>query len=237
MRYFPCAAVEVEENQMGSSMIQLIILAGIALFLILRLRSVLGTRDGFEKKIQPETKAIDARTGNRGMEVIEGGLIDHDIADFIDEKSETGHALTAMKVIEPSFSVTAFMQGAKQAYEMLVMAFQHGDTDTLKKFLSPEVFESFAKIIDTRIRNDWKVEASFGGIREVTLTGAELDKASNEADITIRFVGEFTSVTRDAAKNIVEGDANAIRKQKDVWTFSRVMGSNNPNWVLVATGA
>ncbi len=222
---------------MGSSMIQLIILAGIALFLILRLRSVLGTRDGFEKKPQIDPKAIASRPDGRNLEVIEGGAIDHDIADFIDEKSPSGQALAAMKAIEPNFSVAAFAQGARQAYEMLVMAFEHGDLVTLQKYLSPEVYDSFAAIIETRRENNWTVEASFVGIREVKVTAAEMDRQSREADITVRFVGELTSVVRDAAGKVIEGDTKAIKRQKDVWTFSRVMGSNDPNWVLVATGA
>ena len=222
---------------MGSSMIQLIILAGIALFLILRLRSVLGTRDGFEKKPQIDPKTISSRADGRNLEVIEGGAIDHDIADFIDEKGESGLALAAMKAIELNFSVAAFAQGARQAYEMLVMAFEHGDLVTLQKYLSPEVYESFAAIIETRRKNNWTVEASFVGIREVKVTAAEMDKQSREADITVRFVAELTSVVRDAVANVIEGDAKAIKRQKDVWTFSRVMGSSDPNWVLVATGA
>jgi predicted lipid-binding transport protein (Tim44 family) len=218
-------------------MIQIIILAGIALFLILRLRSVLGTRTGFEKPAEPVTPQIKGRKDDRGFEVIEGGTVDHDIADFIDVKSESGLALAAMKRLEPSFNVGKFATGAKQAYEMILMAFEHGDLDTLENLLSPEVYTSFASVVEDRRAKGWKVEANFVGIREVKLTKAELDARSNEADITIRFVGELSSFVMDANGQIVEGDKKAVRRQKDNWTFSRVMGSNNPNWVLVATGA
>ena len=70
----------------------------------------------------------------------------------------------------------------------------------------------------------------------MTLQEAEFDRATSEAQITIRFVGELTSVVRNAEGEIVEGDPNAIKRQRDIWTFAREMGSDNPNWVLVATG-
>lgn len=222
---------------MGSSMIQLIILAGIALFLILRLRSVLGTRDGFEKPADPALTAIKGRKDDRSFEVIDGGAVDHDISDYIDAKSDSGLALAAMKKIEPAFNVGKFAHGAKQAYEMILMAFENGDLEVLENLLSPEVYSSFAAVVESRQAKGWKVDANFIGVREVKLIKAEIDARSNEADITMRFVGELTSVVKDPAGQIVEGDTKTIRRQKDEWTFSRVMGSTSPNWVLVATGA
>lgn len=219
---------------MGSGLIQLIILAGIALFLILRLRSVLGTRDGFERPAEP-VAPIKARKDDRNFEVIDGGTIDHDISDYIDAKSESGQALTAMKSVEPAFRVGEFTHGARQAYEMILMAFENGDLKTLENFLSPEVYNSFAGVVQGRRDKNWKVEASFNGVREVKLVKAEFDPKSRESDITMRFVAELTSVVRDSSGQVVEGDAKAMRRQKDIWTFSRVMGSDSPNWVLVAT--
>ncbi len=222
---------------MGSSMIQLIILAGIALFLILRLRSVLGTRDGFEKPAERLSPPAKGLKDDRSFEVIDGGTTDHDIADYVDAKGDTGLALSAMKEVEPAFRVGQFAHGAKQAYEMILMAFERGDLETLENFLSPEVYASFSSVVESRKEKGWKVEANFVGVREVKVIKAELDARTKEADITLRFVGEMTSVVRDSAGQVVEGDTKTIRRQKDVWTFSRVMGSNNLNWVLVATGA
>jgi predicted lipid-binding transport protein (Tim44 family) len=220
---------------MGSSVIQLIILAGIALFLILRLRSVLGTRTGFEKPAERVVQKLPGKD-DRGFAVIEGGATDHDIADFVDAKSETGQALAAMKSVDPKFTVSAFAHGSKQAYEMILMAFEHGDLETLQRFLAPEVYASFSDVVENRREKGWQVEATFVGIREVKIVRAEFDSRSNEADITVRFAGELTTATRDSQGTIVEGDPKAIRRQKDVWTFSRVMGSPDPNWTLVATG-
>ena len=117
---------------MGSQMIQIIILAAIALFLVLRLRSVLGTRDGFEKP--PSVPApSQAPRRDRSFEVIEGGGADPDIADFIDADSEAGRALAAMKRVDPNFSVHEFTHGARQAYEMIVMAYENGEIDLLRE--------------------------------------------------------------------------------------------------------
>jgi predicted lipid-binding transport protein (Tim44 family) len=225
----------VKDRPMGSQMIQIIILAGIALFLILRLRNVLGTREGFEKPREvPGTGP--ARRRDRSFEVIEGGSTDPDIADFVDPESDAGKALAAMKRVDRDFSVAEFSHGARAAYEMIVMAYENGELDTLRQFLSPEVFEPFAAAINARREKGLKVEASFAGVREVKLTDARFDPASNEGDITVRFVGELTSVVRDPEGRIVEGAPNELKQQTDVWTFTRDMASDNPNWLLTGTG-
>lgn len=220
---------------MGSQMIQIVILAAIALFLVLRLRSVLGTRDGFEKP--PGVPAPNApQRRDRSFEVIEGGGPDPDIADFTDAEGAAGKALAAMKRVDPSFSVHEFSHGARQAYEMIVMAYENGDLDTLREFLSPEVYAPFAEAIAARKAKGYAVQADFVGIREVSLVDAHFDAATNESDVTVRFLGELTSVVRDPAGAIVEGDPKEIKQQRDVWTFSRDMASDNPNWLLTGTG-
>jgi predicted lipid-binding transport protein (Tim44 family) len=220
---------------MGSQMVQIIILAAIALFLVLRLRSVLGTREGFEKP--PEVSGpVQSRRRDRSFEVIEGGGADPDIADFIDPESDAGKALAAMKRVDPEFNVAEFSHGARQAYEMIVMAYENGDLETLEQFLSPEVYQPFAEAIAGRREKGYVVEASFVGIREVSLVDAHYDAKADEGDVTMRFVGELTSVVKDAEGRIVEGDPNEIKQQRDVWTFTRHMGSDDPNWKLTGTG-
>lgn len=220
---------------MGSQMIQIIILAGIALFLIFRLRNVLGTREGFEKP-QETPGPLPARRRDKSFDVIEGGTVDPDIADFTDPESPAGNALAAMKRVDRNFSVTDFQHGARAAYEMIVMAYENGDLDTLRAHLSPEVYEPFAAAIEERKAKGYAVEATFAGVREVKLTDARFDAATNEGDITMRFVGELTSVVRDPEGRIVEGAPNELKQQKDVWTFTRDMSSENPNWLLTGTG-
>lgn len=220
---------------MGSQMIQIIILAAIALFLILRLRNVLGTREGYEKPQETSTP-LPARRRERPFEVIEGGTTDLDVADFAEPESPTGQALAAMKRTDRNFTVADFSHGSRAAYEMIVMAYENGDLDTLKQFLSPEVYDPFAAAIAERTARGYKVDASFAGVREVKLVDARFDPATNEADITMRFTGELTSVVRDPEGRIVEGAPNELKQQKDVWTFTRDMTSDNPNWLLTGTG-
>lgn len=220
---------------MGSQLIQILVLAGVALFLILRLRDVLGTRDGFEKPL-PRPSRPESERANRSFEVIDGGGEDHDITDHVEADSPAAKALAQMKQVEPSFSVSEFAHGARQAYELILMAYENGELDTLEQFLAPEVYESFSSAVFARADKGLTVDANFVGIRELKIVGAEFDTESREGDITIRFLGELTSVVRNPEGEVVEGDPQEIKRQKDVWTFSRVMGSDNPNWLLVATG-
>ncbi|MEO0911662.1 MAG: Tim44/TimA family putative adaptor protein, partial [Pseudomonadota bacterium] len=175
---------------MGAQLIQILVLAGVALFLVLRLRDVLGTRDGFEPTAQP--KPVSDSRDKRSFEVIEGGGPDPDIADHVDPESDAGKALASMKRIEPDFSVTDFANGARQAYEIILMAYENGELDTLEQFLSPEVYESFSAAVFERADKQLTVEANFVGIREMKITDAVFDETSKEGDITLRYVGELT---------------------------------------------
>jgi len=217
---------------MTSAVIQLIVLAAIAVFLILRLRNVLGTREGFEK---PPTEAPSRRSLPREFEVIEGG-VDSDIADHAPEGSSMAAALAEMKAVDPDFSVGEFLHGARSAYEMILMAYETGSLGDVRPFLSDEVYETFAAAVEKRREQGLTVEAEFVGLRDVALADAKFDVRSGEAELTVRFTGEMTSVVRNASGDIVEGSPSEIRRQRDVWTFSRRMDSDDPNWQLVATG-
>ena len=219
---------------MNEPMIQLLVLAGIAVFLILRLKSVLGTREGFEKPPVPHQP--DASASRRDFEVIEGGP-DHDITDHVPEDSDQAQTLAAMKRVEPSFSVSEFVQGARGAYEMIVMGFEKGNLDEIQPFLAEDVFETFVSVVSAREDQGLTIEAEFIGVRETTLTDVSFDKDTNEAEITMKFIGELTSVVRDRGGDIIEGNPNTVKRQKDSWTFARVMGKDDPNWLLVATDA
>ncbi len=221
---------------MSSPVISLIVLAGIAVFLILKLRSVLGTRDGFEQpRVDGDAPAAKSSESKPSFEVIQGGP-DEDITDNVPENSHAAEALTAMKLIEPDFNVTDFVQGARGAYEMIIMAFENGELDDVKDFLSDDVFDAFVDVIGDREDQGLTIEATFGGVREVSLVDAEFNRSDNLAEIHVRLVGELSSVVKNAEGEVIEGSADVMKKQKDTWTFARTMGSNNPNWKLVATG-
>lgn len=219
---------------MNSPLIQLLVLAAIAVFLILRLKNVLGTREGFE---QPPVPKPDARRKSRpDLEVIEGGP-DLDIIDHVPEDSEAAKALAAMKKAEPSFIVADFLQGARGAYEMIVMGFEQGNLAEIQPFLSEDIYESFVDGVAAREDQGLTIEAQFIGVRELKLMDATFDAATGEGELTIRFVAELTSAVRDQGGDIIEGSLTEVKRQKDTWSFARTMGADDPNWLLVSTDA
>jgi len=213
-------------------MLQLLVLAGIAVFLILRLKNVLGTREGFEKPRVDDH--APARRDGPTFEVIEGGP-DLDITDHVPEDSPEGRALAEMKRIEPSFGVSDFLGGARGAYEMIVMGYEHGELADIQPFLSEEIYESFVDGVAAREDQGLTIEANFIGVRELELVNATLDEDTREAEVTIRFVAELNSAVRDNGGDIIEGSLTDVKKQKDTWVFARIMGSDDPNWLLVST--
>jgi len=215
---------------MNSSLIQLLVLAGIAIFLILKLRSVLGTREGFEK---PPQAVEDVRPRPK-FEVIEGGP-DRDITDNTTDPASVA-ALTAMKSAEPSFNVTDFLKGARGAYEMILMAFDKGDLDRIRSFLGDEVAATFETAIADRLDRGLTIESTFAGVREMILTEATFDDVSKSGDVTVRFTGELYRTVRDKTGAVIEGSPSTILRQRETWTFGRRMGTGDPNWQLTATG-
>ncbi|HMB12881.1 MAG TPA: Tim44/TimA family putative adaptor protein [Roseovarius sp.] len=218
---------------MNSPILQLLVLAGIAIFLILRLKSVLGNRDGYEGPPRSQPRAGQAP--RREFEVIEGGP-DHDIIDHVPEDSDAAAALADMKRIEPDFNVTGFLQGARGAYEMILMAFERGKLDEVMPFMDRDVYEAFAQVVDDREKQGLSIEAEFLGVRDLALVDARFNSETKSAEIDVRCVGELISIVRDAEGEIVEGAPGQSKRQKDIWTYERVMGSDDPNWRLVATG-
>ena len=216
---------------MNPALIELIILAGIAVFLFLRLRSVLGTREGFEKpRMQPKNDAP-----KRDFKVIDGGE-DKDITDNVDKNSKSAEALKLIKSEDENFTVNEFLSGARSAYEWILMSFEKNEIDEIRELLSEEVAEAFDAVVDQRVAQGLTIEAEFIGIREMKLVEATYSSNTKTAEISVSFVGEMTSVVKNSSGKIVEGDSKQIKRQKDIWTFSKDIKSSNPNWLLVATG-
>jgi len=170
------------------------------------------------------------------FEVIEGGP-DRDITDHVDEGSPQAEAFARMKGAEQSFGVSEFVSGARGAYEWIVTGFEKGNIDDLQPFLAEDVYDAFVDAVAAREDQGLTIEADFIGVRETRIVDVQFDEVTKLAEVTVRFVGEMTRVIRDASGEIVDGDPHAVRRQKDSWTFARTMGSDDPNWILVATGA
>lgn len=215
---------------MSNSLIQIVVLAAIAVFLVMRLRNVLGTREGFEPHPQP--RRVDAAPARAARpDPAEAS----DVLDHAEAGSPAAAALTDMQRAEPGFAVGPFLTGARQAYEMILTAFEKGDLTEVRGFLSPAVAEAFDGVIADRKARGIVSEVQYLGTRETALKSAAFDQPSGMGEITIRFVGELVSVQRDAAGAVVDGDPKSPRRQRDLWTFARRMGQADPNWLLVAT--
>jgi predicted lipid-binding transport protein (Tim44 family) len=143
--------------------------------------------------------------------------------------------LDAIAAQDSSFDPRHFISGARGAYEMIVQAFANGDRRALKDLLSSEVYESFDSVIRDREKREQKTETRFVSIDKAELVSAETrDRA---AQLTVRFVSQMISVTRDKTGAIVEGNPDKVADITDVWTFARDTTSRDPNWKLVGTGS
>ena len=215
-------------------MLQIVILAAVALFLFWRLRSVLGSREGFEKtmqEIQTQTNKIKPVPSVSNPD----DDFDNDISDYVEENSENAKTLKEIKALNKNFTVESFVSGAKKAYEIILMAFENSDLKTLKPLLDKSVFESFKSVVDDRQKKQLSIEASFIGMRDIRITNVYFDKKINMAEITVAFKSEISTVVKDKTGKVIEGDPNEIKKQKDVWTFSKKLSDKKPIWFLKST--
>jgi predicted lipid-binding transport protein (Tim44 family) len=227
-----------------------IIFLALAVFIFLRLRNVLGQRTG-EERPPFERVARDVTPGVADNNVVPmpGSTIDQTAsaptADAVpatdrwkglaEPGTPLAAGLDAIVAQDSSFDPRHFLTGAKGAYEMIVLAFANGDRRALKDLLSSEVFESFEAVIKDREKNEQKTETRFVSIDKAELTGAEV--RDRQAQLTVRFVSQMISVTRDKTGAIVDGSAEKVSDITDVWTFARDIASRDPNWKLVGTGS
>lgn len=228
-----------------------IIFLALAVFIFLRLRSVLGQRTGNERPPFDRTAARNALGSGQDNNVVTmpGKVIDQaplaptaeptPPSDRWKGLTEPGTALAqgldAIVDKDSTFDPRHFISGARGAYEMIVLAFANGDRRALRDLLSSEVYDSFDAAIKEREKNEQKTETRFVSIDKAELVGAEL--RDRTAQLTIRFVSQMISATRDKAGNIVDGSADTVADITDIWTFARDITSRDPNWKLVGTGS
>ncbi len=223
-----------------------IIFLALAVFIFAKLRSVLGTRTGHErppfdpyagKEPKPATLPDKPAIPNRADEAQIAREADRDIpaadrwAGIAAPGSAVAAGLDAIAHADRSFDARSFLEGAKAAYEMIVMAFAEGDRMTLRSMLGKELFEEFAAAINEREAKGLVMESRFVSLDKAEIKNAEL--AGNEARVTIDFVSQLVSATRDKNGNIVEGSAEALTEVEDLWMFARDVKSSDPNWKLV----
>ncbi|MEZ5843385.1 MAG: Tim44/TimA family putative adaptor protein [Hyphomicrobiaceae bacterium] len=136
---------------------------------------------------------------------------------------------------DPTFDPQHFVNGAKQAYEMIVTAFAEGNRRLLKDMLNRDVFEGFSSVIGERESRGEQIDQSFVGISNAEIVEAEL--RDRNASVTMKFASQLISATRDREGRVIAGDPQRIQDVTDIWTFSRDVSSRDPNWKLVATQA
>src|SRR5262245_15601975 len=242
----------------GIDVVTLLFLA-VAVAIFFKLRSVLGRRTGHEQtrferyKAQQEArqrngelvgqdKVVTLPRRERGEDEVPVGAGEQASADreqrvreFAAGNSEVSQGLVAIYRSDSGFDPDHFLQGAKAAYEIIVTAFAEGNRRTLKNLLNSEVYEGFNGAIAERERRGEQIDQSFVGIKSADLVEAELK--GGIAHLTVKFVSELISATRDRAGVVISGDPKRIREVTDIWTFAREAASRDPNWKLIATQA
>jgi predicted lipid-binding transport protein (Tim44 family) len=230
---------------MGESFqyVDIILFGMIAAFLVLRLRSVLGRhKDDGRPQNRPQVDSRSdplARPSSAGDDTViplprrpraenpfedqapaaPAGPLDAGIADI--------------RADDPRFDLNEFVAGARAAFEMIVQGFAEGDRKTLKQLLSSEVYENFDSAMRDRESRNETLENTL--IRIVSVDPIEAEVEHGIGSITVKIVSEQVNITKNAAGEVVDGNANHIAEVSDIWTFSRDLHSRDPNWKLVAT--
>ncbi len=233
-----------------------IIFLALAVFIFLRLRSVLGQRTGRERPPYDPYSARDAVRSPAGDNKVVTLPTSPPAApvrpapassteppvppaerwkDVAEAGSAAAAGLDAIAAADSSFDAKHFITGARAAYEMVVTSFAEGDRRQLKTLLSKEVFDGFDAAITEREGRGETAETRFVSIDASTIAAAELRNRITQ--ITVRFVSKLVSSTRDRNGTVVDGNADKVTDVTDVWTFARDISSRDPNWKVVATEA
>ena len=225
-----------------------IISLAIAVVIFLKLRSVLGQRTGRERPPYDPYSAPDTVRNSASDKVIplpqrtsepvkstEPSEPADRYAGIAPAGSAVAKGLDAIMAADKSFNAGHFIAGARSAYEMIVTAYAEGDRRALKNLLSREVYDGFEAVIREREGRGETAETRFVSIDATEITAAEL--RGKTAQITLRFVSQLVSATRDRNGAVIDGSAEKVTNVTDVWTFARDVTSRDPNWKLVATEA
>jgi len=221
----------------------------VAVFVLFRMRSVLGSRTGNERPPVDRSRSTPTEKAAQTDDTVvplrpraaQPDLDDERRARKLEAEIEQAahgdeglaNGLKAVAAADPTFTPKSFLEGAKAAYEMVVTGYAEGDRQTLKNLLDKDIFESFQRAIADREAAGQKVDFTFVGLPKVDITEADYDKKN--VSVTVRFQAEVVSATRDAEGNLVEGNADQVQVIADEWTFARNPKSRDPNWKVIAT--
>ncbi|HEY6578570.1 MAG TPA: Tim44/TimA family putative adaptor protein [Rhizomicrobium sp.] len=219
-----------------SQLLGILLIAMVAGIILFRLYTVLGRRTGNEREPQQRFGRIGGAVRSAAGKVL--ALPDR-TSGPVEQQAQSddpaAQGLLDIKLADRSFDTAHFLEGARHAYQMIVVAFAAHDRTTLRPLLSDEVYSAFDGVMRQGEERHETVNYSFVGFRNVRITHAELKDRT--ADITVEFSAQFTSATTDANGAVVEGDPKSVRDVVDVWSFARDTRANDPNWTLVATSS
>ena len=214
-------------------MTAIVILALVALFIGLRLYSVLGERTGHEQPIlKPADPEADARIAPRPVARPAGPAMPAE-PDDLAYLPTAGPGVRALLAADPTFDVARFLEGSKSAYRLILEAYWKGDLDAMRPFVDGHVQETFAAAVEQRIKEGLVLDNRLIEIDEALIAGAEIERSV--ALVTVRFEADIAAVTRNAAGEVVAGSMSDAVQTRDRWTFRRDISSRDPNWLLVET--
>jgi len=208
--------------------IDILIFAAIALFLIFRLRSILGNRDGFEQK-RPEQSAFDATVQTENDNSAPKKIVPLRANNAV----ANGEGLEAVRRADPSFKDDDFMQGAAGAFSLILQAFADGDLATLRRLLAFELYEEFASSVHTRNKEGDQLAITVQSIDDVQLVDASVKDFI--ASVTVKFVSQQSRVVTDKDGQVIDDESEEQATITDIWVFERDTQLNDPNWKLVET--
>jgi predicted lipid-binding transport protein (Tim44 family) len=215
----------------GSQFIDIILFAMVAVFLGLRLRSVLGRRTGHEQS-PPDFAARPGPNPNNVIDIAKRRRDTEPVIIDADQPATIG-GLAEIQRADPNFTPEAFLQGAEAAFEMIVSAFAKGDQNSLRPLLSDEVYENFSHAIEARRTASETSQSELLRIISADIQDSRVE--GRVATISVRFVSEQMIVIKNAEGAVIEGNSSRATKIIDLWSFSRDTRATNPNWLLVAT--
>lgn len=225
-----------------------LIVIGLAIVILFRLRSVLGTRTGNERPPLERRGADPAKAADENVVQMRPRPVDSPVDEDLERQErrlaaeieqhahgdeQLAAGLKAINEADSGFSPKSFLEGAKAAYEMVVVAYAQGDRKTLKMLLDKDVYDGFERTIAEREAEGRTVDFTFVGLPKIEIAEAEVDKRN--ALVTVRFHAEIVSATLDKDGTLIEGSTEQVNTISDEWTFARSIKSRDPNWKVITT--
>jgi predicted lipid-binding transport protein (Tim44 family) len=214
----------------NDALIEIIILAVVAGFLILRLRSVLGKRHGHERQRYEESERYSPKTNSEE---------NNNVTPFptrVDASPPSvGAEVSKIHSLDPNFSEDEFLGGAQEAFRMILAAYGGSDRETLRALASDEIYEELDGAISGREDRGETLDATLIGIQSASID--QVETVGSIARVTVRFESEQTNITRNSEGQPIDGAPNQVENIIDLWTFERDMSNDDPNWKLIETEA